>query len=62
MGTTQVIDYTTYLAIRDDMYQCTIVIGGERHVKQPLHPIPVQRPFLIIVLNMMDLPVTDQGN
>ena len=42
--------------------QCAIVTGGERHVKQPLHPIPVQRIFQIIGLDMMDLLVTEQGN
>ena len=42
--------------------QCAIVTGGERHVKQPLHPIPVQRIFQIIGLDIMDLPVTEQGN
>ena len=42
--------------------QCAIVTGGERHVKQPLHPIPVQRIFQIIGLDIMDLLVTEQGN
>ena len=42
--------------------QCAIVLGGEKHVKQPLHPILVQRPFQIIGLNIMDLPMTDQDN
>jgi len=42
--------------------QCAIVSGGERNRKQPLHPIPVQRPFQILGLDIMDLPVTEQGN
>ena len=41
---------------------CAIVSGGERHVKQPLHPIPMQKPFQIIGLDIMDLPRIDQGN
>ena len=28
----------------------------------PLHLIPVQRPFRILGLDIMDLPVTEQGN
>ena len=42
--------------------QCAIVSGGERNGKQPLHPIPVQRPFQILGLDIMDLPATEQGN
>ena len=42
--------------------ECTIVSGGERSVVPPLHPIPVQRPFQILGVDIMDLPVTKQGN
>ena len=38
--------------------QYAIVSGRERHVKQPLHPIPAQRYFQIIGLDIMDLPMT----
>jgi len=55
--------YTDAVACCKFCPQCAIVIGGERHIKQPLHPIPVQRPFQqIIGLDIMDLPVTEQGN
>ena len=42
--------------------ECTIVSGGGRVVKPPLHPIEVQRPFQIIGVDIMDLPLTDRGN
>ena len=42
--------------------ECTIVSGGGRVVKPPLHPIQVQRPFQIIGVDIMDLPLTDRGN
>ena len=42
--------------------QCVIVSGCGRHNKPPLHPIPVQRPFQIVGVDIMDLPTTQQGN
>ena len=42
--------------------ECTIVSGGGKTVYPPLHPIEVQRPFQIIGIDIMDLPVTKQGN
>ena len=41
--------------------QCVIVSGCGRQNRPPLHPIPVQRPFQIIGVDIMDLPAT-QGN
>ena len=41
---------------------CSIVSGGGKATKPPLHPIPVQRPFQIIGVNIMDLPKTTDGN
>ena len=41
---------------------CAVVSGtGGKHVP-PLHPIPVQRPFQIFGVDIMELPVTEQGN
>ena len=54
--------YGCYIEFCKSCFQCAIVSGGESHIKQPLHTIPVQRPFQIIILNIMDLPMTDQGN
>ena len=42
--------------------QCAIVSGGKKNGKQPLHPIPVHRSFQILGLDIMDLPVIEQGN
>ena len=42
--------------------QCVIVSGSGRRNKPPLHPIPVQRPFQIVGVDIMDLPITQQGN
>ena len=42
--------------------ECATVTGVGRRCKPPLHPIPVQRPFQIIGVDVMELPVTEQGN
>ena len=42
--------------------ECATVTGVGRRWKPPLHPIPVQRPFQIIGVDIMELPVTTQGN
>ena len=42
--------------------ECAIVSGGGRKRKPPLHPIPVQRPFQIIGVDIMELPKTRKGN
>ena len=39
--------------------QCVIMLGSGRHNKPPLYPIPIQRPFQIVGV---DLPTTQQGN
>ena len=42
--------------------ECAIMMGVGRRRKSPLHPIPVQRPFQILGIDVMDLPVTESGN
>lgn len=42
--------------------ECATVSGVERRWKPPLHPIPVQQLFQIVRVNIMELPVTTQGN
>ena len=42
--------------------QCAIVTPSGKENKPPLHPIPVSRPFQIIGVDMMNLPVTKSGN
>ena len=42
--------------------ECTIVKGGSHQHKPPLYLIPVQHPFQIMEMDVMDLPLTEQGN
>ena len=42
--------------------ECAIVCGGGKVGLPPLYPIPVQRPFQILAVDIMDLPATTQGN
>ena len=42
--------------------ECAIVSGGGRVNRPPLHPNPVQRPFQIVGVDVMELPKTVQGN
>ena len=42
--------------------ECAIVMGTGRRFKPPLQPIPVSRPFQILGIDVMDLPLTERGN
>ena len=42
--------------------ECAITTGVGRRIKPPLHPIAVTRPFQILGIDIMDLPLTDNGN
>ena len=42
--------------------QCAIVNASGKVNKPPLHPIPVERVFQIIGVDIMDLPLTESGN
>lgn len=42
--------------------ECAIVTGGGKTSRPPLHPITVQRPFQIVGVDIMELPVTTAGN
>ena len=41
---------------------CAVVAGGSRQHRPPLRPIPVERPFQKIGVDIVDLPCTDRGN
>ena len=41
---------------------CAVVSGSGRRQVPPLHPIPVQRPFQIFGVDIMELPLTEKGN
>ena len=42
--------------------ECAVATGSGRRIKPPLQPIPVSRPFQILGIDIMDLPLTDRGN
>ena len=42
--------------------QCAIVNASGKLNKPPLHPIPVERVFQIVGVDIMDLPKTESGN
>ena len=42
--------------------ECVIATGTGRRNNPPLHPIPVQRPFQVLGIDVMDLPTTERGN
>ena len=42
--------------------QCATATGGGRKSKPLLNPIPVQRPFQIIGVDVLELPKTESGN
>ena len=42
--------------------ECAVVKGTGKVQRPPLHPIPVQRPFQILEVDIMELPVMQQGN
>ena len=46
----------------DCMKYCAIVSGVGRRNKPPLSPIPVERPFQIVGVDVMELPKTERGN
>ena len=54
--------YVDAMALCKKCPECAIVTGAGRQHRPPLKPIPVQRPFQIIGLDVMDLPCTAQGN
>ena len=54
--------YSDALEYAENCPECTIVSGSGRHYKPPLHPIPVNRPFQIIGVDLMELPKTCKGN
>ena len=42
--------------------ECAIATGGGKIARPPLHPIPVQQPFQILGIDIMELPKTTAGN
>ena len=48
--------YTDILLLCKRCPDCAVVTGGGRQHKPPLQPIPVERPFQKIGVDVMDLP------
>ena len=42
--------------------ESAIMSGSGHHQPPLLHPIPVKRPFLIVVVDIMEMPITTKGN
>ena len=42
--------------------ECVIATGVGRRCKSELHPIPVQKPFQVLGIDIMDLPLTERRN
>ena len=42
--------------------ECAIVTGGGKTSRPPLQPIPVQRQFQLVGVDIMELPTTTSGN
>ncbi len=53
--------YTDIVTFCKSCPQCAIVNSAGRVNRPPLHPIPVQRPFQIFGIDIMDLPLTRSG-
>ena len=54
--------YQDALEYAESCPQCAIVKGTGCKNKPPLHPISTERPFQIVGVNIMELPVTTRGN
>ena len=54
--------YRDCIAFCKNYAECVMVSGSGRVQRPPLHPIPVQKPFQIMGVDIMELPVTERGN
>ena len=54
--------YSDALEYANNCSQCAIVQGAGRRQKPPLHPILTERPFQIVGVDIMELPITSRGN
>ena len=54
--------YTETLQHCRNCPQCAVVHGSGQRTKPPLQPIPVERAFQILGVDIMDLPKTERGS
>ena len=54
--------FTDIIEFCNSCQQCHIAIGTGKALKPPLYPIPVDRVFKIVGIDIMELPKTSHGN
>ena len=54
--------YTDVISYADSCAQCAIVEGTRGKQKRMLRPILTERPFQILGVDIMELPITAKGN
>ena len=54
--------YQDAVAFANQCAECAVSGRGPRPAHPPLQPIPVQRPFQIWGIDIMELPITKKGN
>ena len=54
--------YADALRVARNCPECAVVSDGAKLTRPPLHPIPVQCPFQIVGVDVVDLPKTIDGN
>ena len=54
--------YSDALEYANNFPQCAIVQGAGRRQKPPLYLIVIERPFQIVGVDIMELPITSIGN
>lgn len=54
--------YADAVKFSKNCLECAIAMGEGHPSRLPLQPIPVDRTFQIVGVDVMDLPRTDQGN
>ena len=54
--------YVDSMALCKKGLECAIVTGAGHQYRPSLKPMPVQQPFQIIELDVVDLPSMEQGN
>ena len=61
-GVEMVVERTNAVKFAKACPECAMAMGTGRKGNPTLHPIPVQHPFHILGIDIMDLPQTERGN
>ena len=54
--------YKDVLAYCKECPECAVATGVGRQRRPPLHPIPIERPFQVVAVDIMDLLCTENDN